>query len=61
MSDGSAAAIVTTPEIARSLKKTDPVLVKALAISVSSGEEAMFNSWDGAHLETTVPGGADGL
>ncbi len=57
VSDGSAAAIVTTPEIARSLKKTDPVLVKALAISVSSGEEAMFTNWDGAHLETTFRAG----
>jgi hypothetical protein len=28
-----------------------------LAISVSSGEEAMFNTWDGAHLETTVRAG----
>jgi len=57
VSDGSAAAIVTTPEIARSLKKTNPVLVKALAISVSSGEEAMFTNWDGAHLETTFRAG----
>jgi len=57
VSDGSAAAIVTTPEIARSLKKTEPVLVKALAICVSSGEEAMFNTWDGAHLETTYRAG----
>jgi acetyl-CoA C-acetyltransferase len=57
VSDGAAAAIVTTPEIARSLKKKDPVLVKALAISVSSGEEVMFNTWDGAHLETTFRAG----
>ncbi len=57
VSDGSAAAIVTTPEIARSLKKTEPVLVKALAISVSSGDEAIFTNWDGAHLETTVRAG----
>jgi acetyl-CoA C-acetyltransferase len=57
VSDGSAAAIVTTPEIARSLKKSDPVLVKALAISVSSGEEAIFTNWDGAHLETTFRAG----
>jgi len=57
VSDGAAAALVTTPEIARSLKKTDPVLVKALAICVSSGEEAMFNTWDGAHLETTYRAG----
>ena len=52
VSDGSAAAIVTTPEIARSLKK-DPVMVKALQISVTSGEELMFSNWDGAHVETT--------
>jgi acetyl-CoA C-acetyltransferase len=57
VSDGAAAAIVTTPEIARSLKKEDPVLVKALAISVSSGEESMFSGWDGAHLETTYRAG----
>ena len=57
VSDGAAAAIVTTPEIARSLKKEEPVLVKALAISVSSGEESLFNSWDGAHLETTYRAG----
>ena len=57
VSDGAAAAIVTTPEIARALKKEDPVLVKALAICVSSGEEAMFSSWDGAHLETTYRAG----
>ena len=57
VSDGAAAAIVTTPEIARSLKKAEPVLVKALAISVSSGEESLFNNWDGAHLETTYRAG----
>jgi acetyl-CoA C-acetyltransferase len=57
VSDGAAAAIVTTPEIARSLKKEEPVLVKALAISVSSGEESLFNGWDGAHLETTYRAG----
>ncbi len=57
VSDGAAAAIVTTPEIARSLRKESPVLVKALAICVSSGEEAMFNTWDGAHLETTYRAG----
>lgn len=57
VSDGAAAAIVTTPEIARSLKNTDPVLVKALAVCVSSGEESLFNTWDGAHVETTCRAG----
>lgn len=53
VSDGAAAAIVTTPEVAASLGKLDPVKVKALQLSVSNGSEAGHNSWDGAHLETT--------
>jgi len=54
VSDGAAAAIVTTPEIARSMKKNqDIVKVKALQISVSSGEEETFTNWDGAHFITT--------
>jgi acetyl-CoA C-acetyltransferase len=55
VSDGAAAAIVTTPEIAKSLKKNgDFVMVKALQIAVSSGEESTYSTWDGAHLETTT-------
>ena len=54
VSDGSAAAIVTTPEIAAKIKPNqDLVKVKSLQISVSSGEEAMYNNWDGAGMETT--------
>jgi acetyl-CoA C-acetyltransferase len=53
VSDGAACALVTTPEIAKSLKGNDHVMVKALQIAVSSGEEAMFTSWDGAGLATT--------
>lgn len=54
VSDGAAAAIVCTPEIARSLKKNqDPVMVKALAVCDSSGQEAMHTDWDGAHFATT--------
>ena len=37
VSDGAACAIVTTPEIARSLGKTDMVSVKALQVAVSNG------------------------
>jgi len=55
VSDGAAAAIVTTPEIAKSLKKNnDYVMVKALQVACSSGEESIYNSWDGAHVETTT-------
>lgn len=54
VSDGSAAAIVTTPEIAKSLKRNqDIVKVKALQIACSSGEEEAYTKWDGAHFATT--------
>src|SRR6185312_2475372 len=53
VSDGAACAIVTTPEIARSLGKTDIVSVKALQVSVSNGLEAQHNSWDGSYFHTT--------
>lgn len=53
VSDGAAAAIVTTPELAAGLGKKEPVRVKALQLSVSNGSEAGHNSWDGAHLKTT--------
>jgi len=53
VSDGAACAIVTTPEIARSLGKKDLVTVKALQLAVSNGEEAQHNSWDGTYFATT--------
>jgi acetyl-CoA C-acetyltransferase len=52
VSDGAAAAIVTTPEIGRSLGKSDLVSVKALQLSVSNGLEAQHQSWDGTHFIT---------
>jgi len=58
VSDGAAAAIVTTPEIAKKLKpNTDPILVKALQIAITSGEEMWYTNWDGAHVETTFRAG----
>jgi len=53
VSDGAACAIVTTPEIARSLGKHDLVSVKALQLAASNGLEAQHNSWDGSHFVTT--------
>jgi acetyl-CoA C-acetyltransferase len=53
VSDGSACAIVTTPEIARSLGKRDLVGVKALQIAVSNGQEVQYNEWDGSYFATT--------
>lgn len=53
VSDGAACAIVTTPEIARSLGKKDLVTVKALQLAVSNGWEAQGNGWDGSYFHTT--------
>jgi acetyl-CoA C-acetyltransferase len=52
VSDGAAAAIVTTPEIARALGKHCLVTVKALQLSVSNGYESQYNGWDGSHFHT---------
>jgi acetyl-CoA C-acetyltransferase len=53
VSDGAACAIVTTPEIARSLAKKNLVSVKSLQLAVSDGTEAQGTSWDGTYLATT--------
>ena len=53
VSDGSACAIVTTPEIARGLGKTDIVTIKAIQLSISSGVEATMNAWDGSYVANT--------
>jgi acetyl-CoA C-acetyltransferase len=52
VSDGAAAAIVTTPEIARAMGKKNLVTVKALQLSVSNGWEAQYNGWDGSYFHT---------
>lgn len=52
VSDGAAAAIVTTPEIAKSLGKQDIITVKALQLSLSNGLESQHNSWDGSYFHT---------
>jgi acetyl-CoA C-acetyltransferase len=53
VSDGAACAIVTTPELARSLGKTDLVTVKAIALSASNGWELQGTGWDGSYFHTT--------
>jgi acetyl-CoA C-acetyltransferase len=53
VSDGSACAIVTTPEIAKKLGKKNIVSVKALQLALSNGEEGMYTDWDGDHFMTT--------
>ena len=53
VSDGSATAIVTTPEIARALGKKDLVTIKALQLSASCGREAGQGDWDGSYVANT--------
>ena len=54
VSDGAACAIVTTPEIARSLGKHDLVTVKALQIATSNGWELQQGGgWNGSFFHTT--------
>jgi acetyl-CoA C-acetyltransferase len=53
VSDGAACAIVTTPEFARSLGKTDLVTLKAMQLAPSNGWEQSSADWDGAHTVTT--------
>jgi acetyl-CoA C-acetyltransferase len=53
VSDGAACAIVTTPEIAKALGKTDLVTVKALAVAVANGWELQGDGWDGSYFHTT--------
>lgn len=52
VSDGAAAAVVTTPEIAKAMGKKDLVMIKAMQLSVSNGMEAQHNSWDGSYFHT---------
>ncbi len=52
VSDGAACAIVTTPEIAKSLGKHEIITVKALQLALSNGLEAAHNSWDGSYFHT---------
>ncbi len=56
VSDGSAAAIITTPEIAKSLRK-DPVYVKALQICVPPRDGNVSTKYDYTHFESTVRAG----
>jgi acetyl-CoA C-acetyltransferase len=54
VSDGSACAIVASPEFARSLGKSPVVSVKALQLAASNGSESGFDGWDVDHFVTTT-------
>jgi acetyl-CoA C-acetyltransferase len=53
VSDGAAAAIVTTVDRAREMGIEDPVTVKALQVVTSNGEEMGFDGWDFDRILTT--------
>jgi acetyl-CoA C-acetyltransferase len=53
VSDGAACAIVTTPQIARALGKSNLVTVKGMALSSSNGWELQGSGWDGSYFHTT--------
>ena len=53
VSDGAACAIVTTPEIARTLGRANPVTIKAIQLSASNGWEMQHGEWDGASVRNT--------
>jgi acetyl-CoA C-acetyltransferase len=51
VSDGAAAAIVCRADMAKNFRP-DPVKIKALQVSISSGEELMYNKWDSSYVMT---------
>ena len=54
VSDGSACAIVTTPENAERLGLTGQLVsIKASQLAVSNGEEMTFGAWNGSYIQTT--------
>ena len=54
VSDGSACAIVTTPEIAEKLGKSGQLLsVKSTQVATSNGAEMSHDGWDGSYTKTT--------
>ncbi|RJF86483.1 acetyl-CoA acetyltransferase [Oleomonas cavernae] len=52
VSDGAAAVIVTRPDLARALGKSDLVTFKALQVVASNGWEMQANEWDGSYVHT---------
>ena len=56
VSDGAAAAIVTRADIAKKFRP-DPIYIKALQISVCSGEEYMYTDWDSTWVMPTYHAG----
>jgi len=56
LSDGGAAAIITTPEIAKSMRK-DYILVKGLALVNGGGQGKLRSDYDFSYIPETVEAG----
>ena len=52
VSDGAAAVILTSPDVARGLGKRPLVTFKSLQSSVSNGWEMQSDQWDGSYIHT---------
>ena len=59
VSDGAAAAIITTPEVAKNLRKgkEPPMFVKALQIAMAPNDGNFSQKYDYLHVEATVRAG----
>lgn len=54
VSDGSACAIVTTPEMAEKLGRSGHLVsIKAMQLALSNGAESGYDDWDGSYALTT--------
>jgi acetyl-CoA C-acetyltransferase len=53
VSDGAACAIVCRADMAKSFRP-DPIHIKSMQIALSSGEEMMYNEWDGSYVMSAV-------
>lgn len=53
VSDGAAAAIVCTPDMARALGASDLVAVKSVQVCASNGWELQYAEWDGSYMRNT--------
>jgi acetyl-CoA C-acetyltransferase len=53
VSDGAAAAIVCTPDMARALGASDLVAVKSVQVCASNGWELQYGEWDGSCMRNT--------
>lgn len=52
VSDGAAAVVLTRPDIARAMGRSDMVSIKAMQVVASNGWEMQSSQWDGSYVHT---------